>query len=295
MGWLFGLAIRNVTRNTRRSLLTALTVLLGTALLTLGLAWLNGVMGMMLGEAAGAAGEVRVVEIEYAERESTMPLDANIYDVEPVLELIESVAPNTRAFPLIRSGATVSVGEELGDTFALIVGAPAEYYSDILGFGEKVRLGEMFTGEPDEVLLGRLLAQDLEAEIGADLVILGQTQDGSPSPLMMRIVGVVDTGNAFADRQVFLSLERAQWLTDIPDGALEVLVYGEGLEEAGALADTLRSSGEFDELLVQAWSEREIYASMIKIVSTVFGIMAVIIVLISALGVLNTMVMSVLE
>ncbi len=295
MGWLFGLAVRNVTRNTRRSMLTALTVLLGTALLTLGLSWLNGVMGMMLGEAAGAAGEVRVVEIEYAERESTLPLDANIYDVAPILESIESVAPSTSAFPIIRSGATVSVGEELGDTFALIVGAPDAYYNEILGFEEKVRLGAMFSGEPDEVLIGRLLAQDLEAAIGDDLVILGQTQDGSPSPLMMRVQGVVDTGNAVADRQVFMSLERSQWLTDIPDGALEILVYGEGLDEAANLADTLRASGEFDELLVQAWSERELYASMINIVSTVFGIMAVIIVLISALGVLNTMVMSVLE
>jgi putative ABC transport system permease protein len=295
MGWLFGLAVRNVTRNTRRSLLTALTVLLGTALLTLGLSWLNGVMGMMLGEAAGAAGEVRIVEVEYAERESTLPLDANIYDVAPILESIESVAPSTSAFPIIRSGATVSVGEELGDTFALIVGAPEGYYKEILGFEQKVRVGAMFSGEPDEVLIGRLLAQDLEAEIGDELVILGQTQDGSPSPLMMSVHGVVDTGNAVADRQVFMSLERSQWLTDIPDGALEVLVYGEGLDEAAALADTLRASGEFDELLVQAWSERELYASMINIVSTVFGIMAVIIVLISALGVLNTMVMSVLE
>ena len=74
MRWLVFLALRNVFRNKRRSALTTLTVLLGTALLTLGLSWLNGIMGMILGGATDMAGEVRVVTPEYSLREASFPL-----------------------------------------------------------------------------------------------------------------------------------------------------------------------------------------------------------------------------
>ena len=42
MRLLVSLALRNARRNVRRSLLTAVTILLGVALLTCGMAWTRG-------------------------------------------------------------------------------------------------------------------------------------------------------------------------------------------------------------------------------------------------------------
>ena len=90
MRWLVFLALRNVFRNKRRSALTTLTVLLGTALLTLGLSWLNGIMGMILGGATDMAGEVRVVTPEYSLREASFPLYENMDPIQPLVEAIET-------------------------------------------------------------------------------------------------------------------------------------------------------------------------------------------------------------
>jgi ABC-type lipoprotein release transport system permease subunit len=65
------------------------------------------------------------------------------------------------------------------------------------------------------VIVGRRVAERLGAELGTEILLLGQTQYGS---------------NASLDEQVFLPLAEVQWLTDMPGGALEVLVYGPGRE-----------------------------------------------------------------
>lgn len=301
MRWLMSLAIRNVFRNKRRTALTTLTVIFGTALLTLGLSWLNGVMGMILGGATQMAGEVRVVTSEYVLREASFPLYENMDPVAPVVQEIEDSTEGVSAYPLIRTGVTVTVGEEIGDTFGLLVAAQPDYFRDVLELDQGLEQGQYFSDDPQDAntqaLLGRVLAGQLEAQVGDELVVLGRTQDGSPSPMKFNVQGIVNAGNSLADRQVFVDLSRGQWLADFEEGATEILVYGVGFLGASDLAEQLRQQPGLatGELAVQAWSEREPYSSIYTTVSTVFGVLAFIIVFVTALGVLNTMVMSVME
>jgi putative ABC transport system permease protein len=301
MRWLMSLAIRNVFRNKRRTALTTLTVIFGTALLTLGLSWLNGVMGMILGGATQMAGEVRVVTSGYVLREASFPLYENMDPVAPVVQEIEDSTEGVSAYPLIRTGVTLTVGEEIGDTFGLLVAAQPGYFSDVLELEEGLEQGQYFSDDSQavktEALLGRVLAGQLGAKVGDELVVLGRTQDGSPSPMKFNVQGIVNAGNSLADRQVFVDLSRGQWLADFEEGATEILVYGVGFLGAADLADRLRQQPGLatGELAVQAWSEREPYSGIYTTVSTVFGVLAFIIVFVTALGVLNTMVMSVME
>ena len=295
MRWLVFLALRNVFRNRRRSALTALTVLLGTGLLTLGLSWLNGIMGMILGGATDMAGEVRVVTPEYSLREASLPLYENLDPIGPLVEAVESQIDGAEAHPLIRTGVTLTVGEELGENFGLLVAAGDDYFSGVMELDSGIVSGSYFAGERDEALLGRVIADQIGASAGDELVVLGQTQDGSPSPLKLRVQGIVNAGNAVADRQVYISLEMGQYLADFEDSATELLVYGGGLFGAGELAESLGSLEALEGLEIQAWNQREPYSGIYTTVSFIFGVLAFIIVFVTALGVLNTMIMSVLE
>jgi ABC-type lipoprotein release transport system permease subunit len=295
MRWLMSLAIRNVFRNKRRTALTTFTVLLGTALLTLGLSWLNGVLGMILGGATDMAGEVRVVTPGYSLREASFPLYENMDPVEPVTSSIEAAVEGADAYPLIKSGVTLTVGEEIGDHFGLLVAAQPAYFREIMALDQGIEQGAYFSGEKGEALLGRVLAGQLEAQVGDELVVLGQTQDGSPSPLKLTVQGIVNGGNSLADRQVYVDLSMGQWLADMGEGATEILVYGEGFFGASEMAATLRATEGLQGLEVQAWNEREPYSGIYATVSTIFGVLAFIIVFVTALGVLNTMIMSVME
>lgn len=295
MGDLLRMALRNAARNTRRSALTALTILLGTTLLIIGLSWLDGLLGGLIDNIAATAGEVRVLKPEYEAREELFPLYENIAEVAPVVKAVEDAG--YAAHPLIRVGVTISVGEEIGEHFGLLLGADRAYYEDVMDLDAHLVEGAFFTPgeESSQVILGKTLASDLGATVGEELLFLGQTQDGSISPIKGVLVGVVDAEDALSNRQAYTSLERLQYLTDIPDGAIEVAVQIGDPDRAREVAATLRESPALKPYLVQAWSERPMFAMLSDMTGLVYGVLAGSIVFITALGVLNTMLMSVLE
>jgi putative ABC transport system permease protein len=295
MGDLLRMALRNTARNTRRTALTATTILLGTMLLIIGLSWLDGLLGGLVDNIAATAGEVRVLKPEYEAREELFPLYENIAETAPVVKAVEDAG--YAAHPLIRVGVTVSAGDEIGEHFGLLLGAERSYYEDVMNLDERLIEGAFFTPgeESSQVILGKTLAAELGAKLGEDVLFLGQTQDGSISPIKGALVGVIDAGDALSNRQAYASLERLRYLTDIPDGAIEVAVHIGDPARAREVAAVLRESPALKPYLVQAWSERPLFATISEMTGLVYGVLAGSIVFITALGVLNTMLMSVLE
>jgi len=291
---LLRLASRNTLRHRVRTGLTAGMVVFGVALLVIALAWIKGVFTQMIGEATAMSGHVRVVAPEYAEREELMPLYANVPQSDPVLELL-SKQPGVRGVEArIVTGVTVTVGEEIGDVFAMAVGADDSYLKERVKAHEKLVAGGWFTGAGDELIAGESVAQQAGAKVGDELVLLGMTQDGSLSPIKGKLVGIVK-GNSFLDQQVFVPLEKMRWLADIPEGATELLVFADSYTQGDALAARLGSVAGLEGYSVQSWSQREPWASMTGMVEGMQSAIILVIVLLTALGIWNTMMMSVLE
>lgn len=295
MPLLLSLALRNLGRNRRRTLLTVLMVGAGTALLTMALSMVNGLIFTALQRAAAQAGHVRVVDPDYARREQLFPLAENMPVTAPIVAALEGRPHVLRVVPHIAMGVSAArADQEIGEKFVLLHGAPAAYYQDVLRLQDYLAAGAMPAGE-DDALLGKTFAEELGAEVGAELLVLGQTQDGSMAPARVRLAGIVDLGSGMQNRQLFVTLEKARWMADIPEGATEVLIqiddYGRGKEVAAAL----RGDAALDGLTVQAWNERQPFDQIEAFFSTIRAIVATIIVFITGLGVLNTMLMSVLE
>lgn len=295
MSLLLSMAVRNLGRNRRRTLLTALTVTLGVALLTNALSFVGGVFWGILAQVANQAGHVRVVTEKYAQREQLMPIAENLPTSEPLVTAIAAAPGVTAVFPHIALGVTGAVGDdEIGERFALLHGAPTTYYTDFLDLDGHLLSGAMPAGEND-ALVGRAFADEIHAKVGSEVILLGQTQDGSPSPIKVNVSGIVDLGNAQQNRQVWVSLERARWMADIPDGAVELLVFGTDYQRADALADSLTSLPALSGLSVTSWDTRPPFNGFLGFAHALHTIAAAIIVFITGLGVLNTMFMSVLE
>jgi len=291
---LIRLSARNVLRHRARTLLTAGMVAMGVALLIVSVSWIAGIFGHMLAQATAMAGHVRIVSKEYAAREQLAPLYENIHPVEPLVAMLMA-QPGVRAvYPRIATGVTVAVGEEIGEVFAQVLGAPAAYFKDDLKVVAYVEQGRWFEGD-GELVMGYHVARQAGVEVGDDVVLLGMTQDGSLSPVRGTLVGILRGGTSFFDRQVFLSLDQAQWLVDIPDGAIEILVFGDRYQDAADLAGSLRMLPELGDLSVKAWRERDPWAGMMEMVQGIQGVVVFFVVLLAALGILNTMMVSVLE
>ena len=268
-------------------------VVVSVALLVVGLSFVNGIFGEMLADATGFTGHVRVVANEYAQREELLPLYANLADAEKLARSLEEQPGVRAAEPRIVSGVTVTVGQEIGDVFGMVVGASERFFRERLKAKDHLVAGAWFTGAPDEIVAGRKVVEQAGAKVGDELVLLGVTQDGSMSPIKGRLVGVVH--GATIDQQLLVPLERVQFLTDIPGGATEILLFGDDLNQAGVLAGRLRGEPQLSAFTVQAWSEREPWRGMTGALAAIRRIIVFIIGLLTALGIWNTMTMSVLE
>jgi putative ABC transport system permease protein len=295
MSLLVQLAFRNLGRNRRRTALTVLTVALGTGLLTVALSMLNGILMDTLQFAAAAAGHVRVVDPGYARRDQLMPLAENLPDVEVVLAGLAGQPGVVGAYPHIAMGVTgAGEDQDIGETFSLLHGAPTAYYTEVLKLDNYLEVGRLPTAD-GEAALGKTFAEELGVAVGAKVIVLGQTQDGSPAPARLEVVGILDLGNKSVNRQTYVLLSQAQWLADLEGGATEVLVHTADYSSASDVAAGLRAQPALAALNVTAWDERPPFDSMGALLQAVRGIVAGIIVFITGLGVLNTMLMSVLE
>jgi ABC-type lipoprotein release transport system permease subunit len=304
-------------------------------MLTVGLAWVNGIRGNIIRQAAQASGHVRVVTEDYARFESMRPLDAYIPSTSQLESELREIESIEGVYPRIQVGmmASDAATEELGETTALVTGAPLQFYREIMELPERITDGSWFSEDPtNEALLGRSLADQLEVEAGSEIILLGSDSWRA----RVRIVGVVDTGNALYDKQVYLSIQTARNMSELGEGSFEILIYGNDADRAPEiqaaiepilaayeppppsveeeevvipdipvfagmepidLAPEAQEDGSLDPVILssQVWFEKEPIKSIIQVSGAILGTIAGIIVFITALGVLNTMLMSVLE
>jgi putative ABC transport system permease protein len=135
----------------------------------------------------------------------------------------------------------------------------------------------------------------VQAKVGDEVVLLGQTHDGSLYSVIGRTVGIVSAGNALVDQAAFLPLGHVQFLTDLDGRATELLVYAEDPDQAPDVASALAADPQFRGLQVEPWSSREPWNGFLAITGVVQAVLFVTIVFVTALGIWNTMMMSVLE
>lgn len=290
------LALRNALRNGRRTFLTAATVTIGTAFTVFILALLIGVFDGMIGAATQGSGLMRVTTTAFADKESLNPLHENIPEVAPLLEQIRGAEGIVDAEPRITTGVLLSNTEELGEDPALLVGSTQAWYDEYV-LDRAILTGDWVSPDDDgeQVVIGARIARDLGAKVGEELLVMGSTQYGSMAPISPTIVGVV-TGDSDIDGQVFVTLQTAQWLADIPDGALEVLVYTDHDDDdtVAAATQTLQAALG-DEFLVRPWYDTPIWAQAKPIIDVMQFVLSAMVIFIMALAIFNTMTMSVLE
>jgi len=150
---------------------------------------------------------------------------------------------------------------------------------------ERPTAGTLLSGAPDEVVLGENAAESLNAAVG-DTIRLGDTS--------VRVVGTFRTGSTFEDGGAYLPLATVQRITGKPDTVTAAYVT----VAPGSDAEAVASSIEHDEPTLATIASAADYGkvdqgmTMLDAVQLAISLLAV---GIGAIGVTNTMVMSVLE
>ena len=287
MTFLLSLGVRNLRRNLRRTIISAIAVIAGVAVLILGSGLIDGLdEGVIRGQIDTQVGHVSLFPPDHPTTGMENPVDGLVALPDSVAGELEGLTStprlrfDTRAVNGPNGMRVVGVGYEPE--------TDAEVFSRD-GFGLEGQWPED-SGAPG-VVIGTGLAQILEVEIGGFVTLQTRTSMGAQNALSFPVTGVLNANNPLLDaRVVFLPIDDAQRLVVAP-GPSQVAIRLSRRSEALPLAE--RISGEWQAVTYLEGAEDMLAINRIR--RAALKVMVIVLMAIAATGIANTVIMSVYE
>ncbi len=291
---IFKIAFRNIFRQKRRSILTALSMFGGFFLSAFFIGFSDGSYNTIISMfTKNNLGHIQIHENTYLDKPSLYKTINNYKDVMNKLSEIDGIESYS---PRVFSAGIVSVGDK--SSGVKIFGVDQENEIKTTNFDKKIISGKIFSGRnAAEVIIGEGLSKILKAGIGDELVVVGQGSDGSIANDAYRIVGISRSGNDIEDRiTMYLPLQSAQELLVLDGRAHEIAITVGNLNSVKSINDLISKKLNSDEIEAVPWQvfAKSFYDAMQADVAGMW-VMLLIIMFVVAIGVLNTVLMSVLE
>jgi ABC-type lipoprotein release transport system permease subunit len=184
----------------------------------------------------------------------------------------------------------------------LVIGIDPEREAHVSTLRALLRQGDYLSErEPDQALLGELLAKNLGVNPGDEVVLLGQGRDGSIAATVVKVRGIYSSGQDDFDRaSMHIPLTHFQEVYAMRGAVHEAVVLCESLDRVpdvkNALIRALRETAGKDPLVVLDW--KEIMPGLIQAIQMdlVSGfIFYVILLIVVAFSILNTFLMAIFE
>ncbi len=262
-----GMSIRNLMRRRTRTTLTALGIAIGVAAMV----------------ALGGMSEGMYAVFTQIWRDSQVDLVAMQANVDSDLSAIdERVGSRLAAMPEVEAVAgTMFLALSTEKTPLLLLSA---YHPRSFVMGHfRIVEGEPLTA-PRQILLGRRAAEQLGLKVGDTIRLQEST---------FRIVGIYETGVAYEDLGGVISLRDAQVLSGKPRKVQIYYIKLKQPDEAEKVRDRLKKA--FPGVDFARTTEAEQVVSDLRVMRQTIGQISFLAIFIGALGILNTMLMSVLE
>jgi len=290
----FKIAFRNVLRQKRRTILTMLTMFGGFTLAAVSIGWSDGTYSYIIDTfTRNQLGHLQIHKGDYLDRPSIYKYIESYEKIGSMLEgidWVEAWAPRLYA-PGIASVEDKSTGVR-------IMGIDPLLEETATGMRKKLIEGRLFhtTGE-NEALLGSGLARILKASVGEKIVLVSQAADGSIANGIFTIAGKIETGDQLTDRMtLYIPLLKAQELLVLGGRAHEIIVIARDIGKVYQLQSEITKRIGDQRFKIEPWQlfASSFYRAM-KADQRGMWISLLVIIIIVAVGVLNTVLMSVLE
>ncbi len=304
------LAWRNLWRSPRRTLLTALALGLGLALLLVSLGLGDGTHEQMIANGIKLGGGHVIVQAKGYQNTRSQDLLLPAWVVSGTEELLyakslnrslQGVSPRLLASGLLSSAANASG--------VIIFGVIPQQERFVSLIPQRMVDGSYLgNGRPASVVIGAELAQKLEVRVGSKVVLMAQAVqaprseavDGSGGEIqsaLFRVAGIFRTGLREVDAYVIhLPLPQMQEFLRAPDQVTQVAVFLKQEGDSPLVAMRLREQLIGAPAEVLTW--REAMAELVQFVwlddAFNYVINGIVLVMVG-LGLLNTILMAVLE
>lgn len=284
---------RNVWRSKTRSLVIisaiALGVFAGVYTIAFMLGWVNQRVDNVIKT------EVSHIQLHQADYLQTNEVNDYITEVSSIKENIEK-NPNVAGVST-RLIATCMISSAETGSGVQMVGIDPENEQKVTNLHTKIIDGAYFEGvKRNPIVIGEKLAKKLKVKVRSKIVVTVTEMDGTLSGGAFRVAGIFKTANSTYDEmRAFVRMEDLQNLIKIDDNVaheMAVLMNENNIENE--MADQLRT--EYPNLQIMTWTELMPEMKMLnESMSFMMYIFVVIILLALGFGIVNTMLMVILE
>lgn len=299
------LALRNLSRNRKRTLVTVLTITLGFT--ALGTIWgmLTNIFSRLKEQAIvnERLGHFTIVKEGYMEEGKLYP-EKFLWDnqeLKDILKIIKSNSEIDLATPKIILNGMVSNGQT--STIFITEGLiPSDdnalFKTNIDGRVDHINLAKLSDENEQIVSVSEELASDLKVKKGDILTLLTSTKDGVANATDVEVGGIFNSGNpATNDKFILSNLSMIQNLYDT-NGALKIIVTVKDINQLDQVQNKvikeLKNKGFNVES--QSWNiSSQSYEKVKAMFGVIFRVLTIIISFIVLLTILNTMHMNVNE
>jgi putative ABC transport system permease protein len=296
------LAWRNVWRNKRRTALCVAATVFAVALVVISVAMQMGTHEKMIEDGVRVhSGHVTIADPAHLKERT---LEHFIVPRPSLLRALEDQPAVAGWAPRVSSFALVSHGTS--SRGAAIVGVDPEREGSVTTLPDRVSAGRFVADTPGsrEIVLGARLAKSLGAAVGDELLLYGVAYSLETAYELFTVVGLVKLPEPELERSIALiTLAVAQEFYAYGDRLSEIAVLATAADETGPLVTALRAELGADSSVVDApeiaffqWDEvMPELANLVALDAAGMYVILVILVVVVAFGILNTILMAILE
>ncbi|MBK6644692.1 MAG: ABC transporter permease [Anaerolineales bacterium] len=288
----FKLAYRNLGRHRRRSLLSALALALGTALLMFIAAFFQGEMRSSMETTLKLnTGHLQVRDEDYDPDKLSVAWEYLIENPDQAAAQIESLDPVLAATPRLLASGIVSVRDESAGVQIMGIVPESEANAP---YRDGIVSGEFITADDREgIIIGLPLAESLDLRAGDSINLLVNTSDGDVDEQQFTVRGIFTTGTSAWDKGVvFLPLAKAQAFARAENHASIIFVLLNDREQADEVAAAIQGEG----VVVKTWTQMNELLVLVEDFSNAYlAVINLIVLGVTATVIVNTLLMSVFE
>ena len=291
---IFKLAFRNLFRNTRRTVLTSLLISSSLIVLILVDGLMHGMTNVMVGGITHTLeGEAQVARKGFR---NDFEVEYTIDDPASVISQLEENKTLEGFGPRVIIGGMIA--SSYNTTGSLVYGVDAKQELKVSRISEAIIEGQYLSGEPREILIGKPMAELLEVELGDRLIITAATVDTNEiTQELFRLSGIFEFGPEEMDKNlVFINLDKAQSVLGMRGNLHQIALRFMDPEDAKNKELPLFKQLTNEENEALGWLDLQpSIGAMIEMAGFSTAIVGAILFLLTSLGVINSMFMSIYE
>lgn len=290
MIFLVKLALKNIGRNPRRTLLTSFGIVIAVGAVIFGKAFMDGSNEPMIEAVADMqTGHIRIVQHGYTQKERVLPVNL-FFNYKDINEKTAELTNLDESKPRIRFKAALSFNDS--DAEGILVNGidPERESKNVILKG--------ILPEKGKIVVSSALAEKLGIKKGDSLIILAQTAYGYLNGTVLQADTFFETGiNYIANSFVYINIEDAQKVLSIPkDCCTELLLYCKNPYTSFPLfLKVRRIVSEMEGMDVVFWETSGSLIQALRVRMIVVYLIGLIIFFLASIAIVNTMIVALLE